>query len=382
MKYVKLFESWLNTVNEGTNVSKRYYREMYDKYQIEEANLSGVTPLANFLAKKIAELTKNYETPLKPKSTVKGSKDIIIELPDNKGKFSIFFEKGDPKGLFSSVSGVPENNMLCVKGKGSIPGQEPKDTTLAQFIYTVMEGGELEEEYDNPENKVKAVEALIQSSIGIKPVMKTPAVAKMTCSQFEDLTKENVDTILRNILKIDGKEVFQIARIKDSDSFLIDINPAFAKSQKINFIKNSDDQRYGGRYLALNIKDIDSEKDAEKSVANWPVSYGYTQYREGTSFGVELLTNERGIKPGPGLILSETSEPTTLAAFVMGLRKFAKDGMKKDGKTVANSVDFLSASSNEIKNTDQKQSEDAWKKEGGPADMTLGASEPKGEATA
>lgn len=384
MKYVKLFESWLNTINE--KIEGKFYEETL-KYQLDnEASYTSTREsLAKHITKLIDQLTKG-DVKLNSKVT---PKEII--LSDDQGQsFTFRCEKSKnfgsiPRlvidGLQGSQNAGSEDvvNILSIEGKAAISGDSNEKTTLAQFIDGVLGGNHFGD--SNPKDAEDAIEGLLQSSMGKKPVVtgKTGKknVSKMTVDGFKGLTDKQILMMFDGLSKIGNAKAFNIVR--NGDYYFVNLNEKFAKEKGIEFDKYSDggSSDLGGRHLVFQLQ-LSAAKP-EESISNIPVVYGMTNYKDSTGFGgVSTAAEKTNVRSQTTVYAGGTFEKGTLASIIFGLRKFVEDGLKDEkGKNVAGSVDLLTAMTDQIEKTNPKDAEDAWKKEGSPADMTLRADDSK-----
>lgn len=382
MKYVKLFESWLNTVNEGLSGKIRQESLNY-VLRVDEPYAQNKQKLGDHMAKLANKLTKNE---IKFVAKIEKTDYISLIVPDSNNKFTFFCNSSKD---FSSVDRVrikdlagsePEFsesvNLLSIEGKATAETNYSDNTTFAQFILGVMN---LKELTDSSESDCEdAIESILQLSIGEAPVLRgkkgSNTISKMTVEQFEDLTDKQVSYMFNTLLTVNKVAAVNIKRVKDSKYFIVDLNPKFAKDQGIEFKKYEGDglSDYGGRHLIFT---LDLAKP-EEALADSTVLYGETNYKDSTSFNdIDSLASKMRVSNSADVFMGgQATDETNLAALIFGLRKFVQDGLKdKEGKKVADSSDCLIAMGNQIQKTDKKASSEAWKKEGGPADMTLKA---------
>lgn len=370
MKYVKLFESWLNAVNE--DITGKFYQESI-KYDLdsEKSYASDRKTFANEIVKLVKQLTKGEDV-VNLTPSVKG-KDIILSLPGDKdANFKFRYDKTGADNLdsintFDGVRGLTRAagtiNMLLIMGSGKVSTSYSDNTTFAQFLDSIVSGKDLEDAYKNEFQK--AAESLLQMSMGVSPKLTGKAgkktIAKMTIDDFKALTREQVKFVFSNLLKVEGKTVFSFANDKkDRNFFFINLDPKFAKSEGITFDDDSDPNTAAGRHLVFQLN-LSDAKDQD-SFSKCPITYGLTSKNESTSFtDLFNVAEETNTGSSSGTYQQGSRENATIASFIVGLRKFVEGGLKmKDGKKVADSSDFLISVDEQIRKTSEQIGSDAW----------------------
>ena len=372
MKYVKLFESWLDSVNEAANLRDYLLRDGEDYTKGSKSFSDYITGLINGM------LGVPYGK-LKLTPSLSGT-NITFKVSaapfSNNSTFTFKFNKTIDN---MQIYGIKELDKVVfgIEGKtGGVEGGDQNQTTLAQFIHSALDGEKLEAYSD--EAFKKATEDLIYfSEKGEFPEVSTPkgkkTVSAMTVNEFVKLPNESKIKVFSDIL---GKSY----SVNSKDNvFIISLAPGFAKNKGIEFSKHEPQRPDTGSYLAfrLDLGTKEYEKLQKDSVANLPVTWGPTEYTGAESFNAEDALKNIGMNKIADQKIS------TLARLLFDVKQIAEKGMKTaKGEDIKTSGHFIAAvTADDNKDLNAKAAE-AWTQKGGPADMTLGASEPKGEATA
>jgi hypothetical protein len=368
MKYVKLFESWLNSVNEAANLREYNLRSGEDYAK-------GSKSFSDYIA---GLMNKMFDGKLKLTPSLSGS-NITFKISgapfSNNSTFTFKFDKIDNMQIYGI--GTDDKLAFGIEGKTKgVEGGDQNQTTLAQFVYSALDGGELKP-YSDQEFKKSVDDLVYFSEKGEFPKVSTPKgkknISKMTVNEFMKLPTESKTKAFSDIL---GKAYSVYAPAKDT--FIISLEAGFAKKNSIEFTKREPQRPDTGSYLAfrLDLGTKEYEKLQSDSVANLPVIWGPTEYNKGESFNPEDVLGSVGISK---IVDQKTS---TLARLLFDVKKIAESGMKTaKGEDIKSSDKFISAiTADDNKDLNAKAAE-AWTKKGGPADMTLRADATK-ETTA
>lgn len=371
MKYVKLFESWLDSVNEAANLRDYLLRGGEDYTKGSKSFSDYITGLINGMLDGKLKLTPSLS-----------GTNITFKVSgapfSNNSTFTFKFDKTIDN---MQIYGIKELDKVVfgIEGKtGGVEGGDQNQTTLAQFIHSALDGEKLEAYSDTAFKK--ATEDLIYfSEKGEFPKVSTPkgkkTVSAMTVNEFTKLPNESKIKVFNDIL---GKS-YSVNKTGVGDVFIISLTPGFAKNKGIEFSKHESQSPDTGSYLAfrLDLATKEYEKLQKDSVANLPVIWGPTEYT-----GAESFNPEGALKNVVGMNKIADPKNSTLARLLFDVKQIAEKGMKTaNGKDIKTSAEFISAvTADDNKDLNAKAAE-AWTKKGGPADMTLRAEGTK-EATA
>ena len=367
MKYVKLFESWLTSLNEAEKINLTKLGQLKDdlgfRYSTDEAYSKSAEALSKHLVKVINDaVAKNKNMvfvdgegkKLNLTSKITG-KEITLSVGSDTFKFT--FEKD-----FTEVS-EGDDFILAIEGKATVDREYVDNTTLSQFIYaTISKKDIIDTSYATAsENLLYIFQNDAEPKLAGKKGAKN--ISKMSIQDFKNLPIDAKAKLMQVVL---GKN-FTVIKTENENQFIVTPSLGFAKSAGIKFTKDNSTEPYGGRYLLVKLDPTGSDK--KESVADLPVTYGPSGYKEGESF---TLTDTDIRRIVMDKFRDQTS--TTLASFLFDIKNIEKGGMKTaKGEKIESYSDLMTAMKADNNEAENKKSKDAWEKEGGPADMSLGA---------
>lgn len=387
MKYVKLFESWL-ALNEAVDVNM--LTDLGLRYDDEEAYAKSPEKFGKHIA---TTLTKLLEKAPKYKATFTsqakaGSKKITIlsttetETTPAKFTFEFDYKTFEPQGLTGGASIY--SFILGILGEVDFRGQGyVKETSLAQFIEAII--------YDSPSDlgsydensykeSVEKITYLVKNGKlpSVKGKTGSKNISKMTISEFMSLPSNSKLELFKTVTN--NQYNFYPGSSGRSGADRVFIVAPTSKLAKQYDIKLDTSDNDSARYLTFVVNPFADKLDEKESMADIPISFGPSDEMaddfEKSPAGAERANRVKGIR-------KDWAETTTLAAFMIELLSFTKNGMKDaKGEKITSQKELYYAIKSDDSDATKKKASDAWKKEGGPADMTLGASETKGAATA
>jgi hypothetical protein len=369
MKYVKLFESWLNSVNEKVDVGQ--LNSFGLKYDDSESYTNSPEKFGSHVAKTITDMfsnASNFKIELKSSTQVKK-----VTLSTNDGdKFTFNFDK---KVLdIASIPGIPQGPFILGLVGNAVVDQETKTTTLAQFIKSVITGADLTEYSDDNNDFTTAVEEIAYiAKENKKPEViskRKKNISKMTSADFYSLPEKSKIDLFNTVLK--GEFVVHPAGGKEI--YVVTPSEKLAKKYNLSFTTyETGKPNISGRYLTFK---LGNKIDGKESIANLPIEWGTSQNKIEDSQDIYKPINANLVKN----ILDAQS--TTLAVFTLDLLSMSEKGMKlSNGEPMTGSDNILTAVKANDNEDAVKKAAEAWKKEGSPADMTLRADATK-ETTA
>jgi hypothetical protein len=361
MKYVKLFESWIQSVNEGIDANKiqTIKFDLGFNYDKEESYAKSSDGLAKHIAKLVNKAfsgkDRDYGTTITPKAL---NKKITLSASSGDEDLSTFTFDFD-KATFE----VEDNNILAIEGAGNIhAGAFQKSTSLAQFIYSVIAGQKLEplsdEEMNNSMDELLYIaknDKLASSKVQSKKSIRE--IAKMTIANFIELPE---DKRIKLIERVIGSDYVVSQNGERATQFVIRIKPDVRKQKDIKVDPNDDklvlqlempfgpDSIQGGSKLTdkqieelynENVKKLKNELG--KSIANMVTFWG-------------PMPNDTKDISGP--------TTTTFATITLALKDIAKNGFKTpDNVAIKNTNDFFGAIKADNDKSKTSKAEDAWK---------------------
>lgn len=375
MKYVKLFESWLQTVNEAIDLGK--LNDLGLRYESDaDYTKGGSDVFAKHIIKATEKMLANAPEDYKPKLEFKTrGKDITISTKKENESTPNTFKFRFDKEVFTLI-GVPDAGtkeyILGITGSANVFNEFVENTTYAQFIYSVVTGKDIKPFNQNDDSFKDAIEQLIFIASGKKPAIlsgKTGSknISKMTADEFYALPEKTRMEVLKTVLK----SQFILHKTRRDSIFVVTPSQELAKKYKMT----ADDAT--GYYLAIK---LEKPEDGNESMSNIPILYGESDSRGTDDKEIyDPYNAERVTKV-------ESPTKTTLGAFIFGLNDLVANEMKYTGSdkkvtTATTTTDIKLAVKPDDSDATKKKAEDAWTKKGGPADMSLRAEASK-EATA
>lgn len=361
MKYVKLFESWIQSVNEGIDANKiqTIKFDLGFSYDNEESYAKTSGSLAKHIAKLVNKAfsgkDRNYGTTITPKAL---NKKITLSASSGDEDFSTFTFDFD-KSTFE----IEDNNILAIEGEGRIhAGDFQKNTSLAQFIYSVIAGEKLgplsDEEMDKAMDELlyiakndKLASSKVQSKKGIREI------AKMTIDNFIELPEDKRAKLIEKVI---GSDYIVSQNEKSATQFIIRIKPDVKKQKGIK-IGLEDDMLVLQLEMPFGPKGVFNsgkltQKDIEKLHAENAEEYKKTLGKSIASmvtFWGPMPNNEKTIS-GP--------TTTTFATITLALKDIAKNGFKtSDNVAIKNANEFFAAIKADDDTSKTSKAEDAWK---------------------
>lgn len=372
MKYVQLFESWLSSVNEAINTTK--LNQLGLKYESDAEYTKSPDAFAKHLVKTLEAMLANapedYRIKLEAKTQIK---KITLSTKNKEDESPSTFKFEFDKKTFSTVG----DYILGIKGEGNAFGKYQNETTIAQFVYSVITGKELKEFNQNDDSFTDAVEELTVIAGGKRPTVLTgntgsKNISKMTADEFYALPEKAKMELFKAVLK----DEFIMHKTFKENIFLV--TPSEKLAKKYNLKHDSDSSMGGGRYFAVK---LEKPEDGKETMANIPVSYGASDIRNIDT--TEDIYNPAKAKSVKGFDL--TPQKTTLAAFIFRLLDLVSNDMKytygKEQNTFTSDLDFQLAIKLDDSDATKKKASEAWQKPGGSADMSLKTADASKETT-
>ena len=367
MKYVKLFESWLNTVNEAIDYDK------LSEFGLQYVEEMGKNPdkiakmIVNGVKKMLDTAQEDYR--IKISSSVQTKKITILANLKGNEPSKFVFDLSNTS--LAGESGKPES-LLGYTGSAEVydfnKSTSANPTTLAQFIYSVITGKEVEKFNDqNPKNYVNAVENLIYVSGGnkfkdVSSKVGKQNISKITQEEFYGLPSEKRTEILNTVLK--GK--FKVFESPDSE-YLYVVAPSkqVADNYKMEF--DTDTSSLGdrrSRCAAFTLPRKNEVKDSKSGLADLPIVFGLTdKFMDDT----EVISSPVMTKNSVGSKISQNDKiDTTLGALTLflldlvdGNMKFGKDRVAQSQREIINAAE--KGGYDIASDTYKKSGAEAWK---------------------
>jgi hypothetical protein len=331
MKYVKLFESWVNSMNEAIDANKiQKLKGLGFAYDEEESYAKSPESFAKYIANTVNKMfakNSDYKITLAPKTMVK---KVILTVESA----SIETLKGSNFTFeFDKKTFEPEDsNILSVEGKAKLSSSEgyQDQTTFAQFILSCLTLEKLEASSDEARNNAMDQILYISQndntgSSKIAGKRGNVEISKMTIDNFISLPE---DAKVQLIEKTLGGDFSAYPVDGHPTQFEIYIKKDIRKKNGIKF--SSEDPKLllqidlplgpKGVFVKKEMtqEDIDKmhaenkgkyEKELQKSIADLTI-YWKTVDKNDTSANNTISQDKE----------------STLATFVMDLRRIAKNG--------------------------------------------------------
>lgn len=359
MKYVKLFESWIQSVNEGIDANKiqTIKFDLGFNYDNEESYAKSSDSLAKHIAKLVNKAfsgkDRDYRVTITPKAL---NKKITLNASSGDEDVSTFTFDFD-KATFK----VGDNNILAIEGEGNA-GTFQKNTSLAQFIYSVITAEKLgplsDEEMDKAMDELLYIaknDKLASSKVQSKKSILE--IAKMTIDNFIELPQDKRAMLIEKVI---GSDYTVTQNEERATQFIVRIKPTVRKQKDIK-IGPEDDKLVLQLEIPFGPKGVSNsgkltQKDIEKLHAE-----NAEEYKKALQQSIANMVTFWGPMPPDAKNISNATT-TTLATITLALKDIAKNGFKtSDNVAIKNADDFFAAIKADDDKSKTSKAEDAWK---------------------
>lgn len=372
MKYVKLFESWLNTINEAeiTDATRDFIvndgsylqldRDKKDPKYFQKTIETAIKKL--FAPMNSAE--EDEEGKFNIRTEVRGSKVSITRIPQ--GDTFSFDATSTNRFLENVKVGIGSNTIFNLLGSARVSNEFEQSTTFSQFIAASYDGEDLSEANVDDCNKAMDKYVYMTTHNGKPPkVVKGSSkkivarVKDMKVSDFFELTIEKRADLLSQAI---GPKYYVVQAGDNDVDFRFDIRSA--EKKKANVAPYEDDS-YGYLTIPRRITsddakelNVDESKYADMSLANLVITLKKNK-------SLKDASSNRGFTP---------TNITTLGILALETRNLQKKNF------AFSKSNFISHFEEACKMTPEKikEGEDAWKKN---SEFDMGIVKPKEEKT-
>lgn len=423
MKYVKLFESWMQSINEEVktfgvtvdmeigNFANEESKEVFLK---EYPYCRSAETFGAHIAKRLNEFFKGYKNEDKPKFSSKvqtSNVDIICAAGEYTNSFKFQYKKTTGLEDLDRLEPSDTTNndyMFSIYGTFStnVPGSEAqgKKITLGEAIFYSLffrNYGDYGAEGIGRSQLDKLMEELFYiskngeatksfSKEGKRGKATAMKVSKMTVEEFTGLTTDAKLNFLKYVLS----SPFTVSETNNDKVYFIGLTGKFSKEHNIvsNWI-GANGRTTSGKILSVMFPfNLDSDVawssstgesgvqgklDPSMSVANIPVKVGLSKgsldldystnpkYPSSSAYAEKLSSND---------CMPKDFVETTLAALIFGLSQSAEDVASGKIKLDKNQENLFETTFDPNYKAAEKNAEEAWKKKGGDYDITINKS--------